>query len=30
VAALTFWGLAQAVMCGSLLWGSIRARKIVL
>ncbi|MEO7144352.1 MAG: glycosyltransferase [Bryobacteraceae bacterium] len=30
LAALTFWGFAQAVMCGSLLWGSIRARRIVL
>lgn len=30
VVAVAFWGLAQAVMCGSLVWGSIRARRIVL
>lgn len=30
MAALVFWSFAQAVMCGSLLWGSIRARRIVL
>ncbi|HWB83053.1 MAG TPA: glycosyltransferase family 2 protein [Bryobacteraceae bacterium] len=29
-AALVFWSCAQAVMCGSLVWGSIRARRIVL